>query len=276
MNLKNKVVLIPGASRPIGRAVAVKFAQEGAKLVVPVFEDWPESTIEMENIFSSSGYTFLMISCDLRVAADVANLVSRIEKEYGELHFLINNIERGGMPIVHGSYDHEHNRDQWELEINTTLKAKWNLFHFSQPLLKRSGQGAVTNISSIAALTGRSGPVSLIFNDGYSAANRGIASLTETWAREAAPAIRVNEVMLGLIRNRHAEHTRGWSLLSESQRQNLINHTLLERTGTPQEVADLIYFITVEASYMTGSIIRYDGGYCLGGESVLSIPAGDL
>ncbi|MBT8363006.1 MAG: SDR family NAD(P)-dependent oxidoreductase, partial [Deltaproteobacteria bacterium] len=179
MKLKNKVVLVPGASRPIGRAVAVKFAQEGAKLVVPVFEDWPESTIEMENIFSSSGYTFLRQSCDLTVAADVANLVSRIEEEYGALHYLINNIERGGMPIVHGSYDHEHNRDQWELEINTTLKAKWNLFHFSQPLLKRSGQGAVTNISSIAALTGRSGPVSLVFNDGYSAANRGIASLTE-------------------------------------------------------------------------------------------------
>ncbi|NNK93042.1 MAG: SDR family oxidoreductase, partial [Desulfobacterales bacterium] len=72
------------------------------------------------------------------------------------------------------------------------------------------------------------------------------------------------------------EHTRGWSLLSESQRQNLISHTLLERSGTPQEIADLVYFITVEASYMTGSVIRCDGGYCLGGESVLPIPAGDL
>jgi 3-oxoacyl-[acyl-carrier protein] reductase len=276
MDIKNNVVLVPGASRPVGRAIAVKFAQEGAHLVLPIFSDWPESAMEMEKTFSLSGYNFLIDSCDLRIAADVAGLVSKIEKKYGALHYVINNIERGGMPIVHGSYDQEHNRDQWDRELNTTLKAKWNIFHYSLPLLKKSGHGAVTNISSIAALTGRSGPASLLFSDGYSAANRGIASFTKTWSREAAPGIRVNEVMLGLIQNRHGEDTRGWSLMLESQQQSLINHTLLKRTGTPQEVADLVYFITVKATYLTGSTVRCDGGYCLGGESVLPMPTGDV
>ncbi|MBE0582681.1 MAG: SDR family oxidoreductase [Desulfofustis sp.] len=268
------MVLIPGASRPVGRAIARRFGAAGAALVLPVYDDWPESTAAMEQEFTASGYRFRLYPCDLTNAADTAALVDSISTDFGGLHHLINNIERGGMPIVHGSYETEQNCGQWQLEFETTLRAKWFLFRRSLPLLAASGFGSVVNISSIAAIVGRSGPASLLFNDGYSAANRGIASFTEQWAKEAAPRVRVNEVMLGLVRGRHGEETRGWQALTEQQRQALVGHTLLQRTGTPEEIAELVCFVAVQAGFVTGSIIRADGGYCLGGEPVAPLPPG--
>jgi 3-oxoacyl-[acyl-carrier protein] reductase len=201
--------------------------------------------------------------------------MEQVKARFRNLDYLVNNIERGGMPIVHGSYEHEHNRNQWELELDTTLRAKWNLFRCTLPLM-RDGGGAVVNISSIAGICGRSGPAACFFNDGYSAANRAIQGLTENWAREAAPNIRVNELMLGLINSRHGENTRGWAALSDRQRQELLEHTLLNRLGKPQEVADAVYFLAVDATFITGSTIRMDGGYILGGDAVPPLPPGIL
>jgi len=188
----------------------------------------------------------------------------------------VNNIERGGMPVVHGSYDHPHNTEQWDLEISTTLKAKWLLFHHCLPLLLESGEAAVVNISSIAGIGGRSGAAAPFFNDAYSAANRAISSFTETWAREAAPTVRVNELMLGLIRHRHGEETRGWGELSTEEKEAVHSQCLLERTGTPEEVADAALFLIRDARYITGTILKMDGGMTLGGQLVPPMPKGIL
>jgi 3-oxoacyl-[acyl-carrier protein] reductase len=128
----------------------------------------------------------------------------------------------------------------------------------------------------MAALVGRSGPAGPLFNDGYAAANRGVAALTETWARLGAPTVRVNELMLGLIDGRHGPGTRGWELLTEGQRQALLDHTLLGRTGTPEEVARAVLFLLRDADYLTGTVIRMDGGYVLGGEAAAEMPKGVL
>jgi 3-oxoacyl-[acyl-carrier protein] reductase len=134
----------------------------------------------------------------------------------------------------------------------------------------------VVNLSSIAGLVGRSGPVSLIFNDGYAAANRAVGLLTESWARVAAPEVRVNEIMLGLVATRHAAQTRGWGLLEPDQKQALLDHTLLGRTGTIEDVVKAVRFIIEDALFMSGSVVRLDGGYVLGGEKVAPMPAGVL
>jgi 3-oxoacyl-[acyl-carrier protein] reductase len=275
MQLQGKTVIVPGSSRPVGRAIARRFAKEGANLVLPYF-DWPESTEEMKEEFNSLNIPYLAMPVDLRNPDHVKGMAASILDTFGALHILINNVERGGMPVVHGSYDHEHNQEQWDLEFSTTLKAKWLLFHTCLPLLKKSAQGAVVNVSSIAGITGRSGPAAFIFNDGYSAANRAISSFTETWAREGAPTIRVNELMLGLIRNRHGEETRGWTALTEEERNSLHHHTLLGRSGTPVEVADAVFFLAHQAKYMTGSVLRMDGGYYLGGDRTSPLPPGIL
>lgn len=275
MSLKGKTVLIPGASRPIGRAIAKQFARSGATIIAPVF-DWPESIEEMVDEFKVKNYDFHTMEADLREPEDVKKIIELIVEKTGRLDYLINNIERGGMPVVHGSYDHPHNKGQWELEIDTTLKAKWLLFRHCKELLLQSGDGAVVNISSIAGITGRAGAAAVFFNDGYSAANRAVDFLTETWARETAPNIRVNGIVLGLIANRHGENTRGWSALSDQQKEDIYSGILLQRTGKPDEVADLVYFLAVSARYMTGSIIKMDGGYTLGATPVPPMPPGIL
>lgn len=273
--MKTKTAIIPGASRPIGRAIARQLAQRNINLVLPCY-DWPESIQELKDEAKSFSSKCVFPQVNLQEKKEVKALMTMVKKEFGSVNYLVNNIERGGMPIVHGSYDNEQNSQQWELEINTTMKAKWLLFHHCHPLLKKGGTGAVVNISSISAITGRSGPAALFFNDGYSAANRAISAFTQTWAREMGSSFRVNELMLGFCQSRHGENTRGWEALSNKEKEGLINHTLLERTCTPEEVAKSVCFLLFDATYMTGSTICMDGGYLLGGDKVPDYPDGIL
>jgi len=266
---KNALVL--GASRGVGRAVARRLAAEGMRLCLPWLEDWPESAKEMAAEFSGH----LVLRADLREPESVAAMAGRIAAEFGCLHVLVNNIERGGMPVVHGSYSRPVNSGQWRLEMETTLHAKWLVFEHCLPLLRQAGQAAAVNISSVAAVTGRSGPAGLLFSDGYAAACRGVASLTETWARLGAPSVRVNELMLGLIDSRHGPGTRGWELLTEAEREALLAHTLLRRTGRPEEVAEAALFL-LNAAYLTGTTLRIDGGFVLGGAELQEMPPGVL
>jgi 3-oxoacyl-[acyl-carrier protein] reductase len=275
MQLKGKIAVIPGASRPIGRAIAKSFAEAGATLILPVF-DWPESIVSLQEEFQSASFDFLIIHADLRKKEQVSRLAGDVRQRYGFIDFLINNIERGGMPVIHGSYDLPVNSEQWDLEFATTVTAKWLLYHHFFPLLKMRQGGAVVNISSIAGNIGRSGPAAPFFSDGYSAANRAISSFTESWAKEAGPSIRVNQLSLGFIQHRHGEGTLGWSKLSESEKASLRNTIVLGRTGLPEEVARAVYFLAVEASYCTGATLRIDGGYVLGSAPVPTISAGCL
>jgi len=275
MIIAGKKGLVLGASRGIGLAIARTLASNGVRLALPWF-DWPESAMAMEKEFGDQDGTHLTMQVDLREPKEVTLLMARISEHLGGLDILVNNIERGGMPILHGGYQREVNCEQWQVEMETTLHAKWLVFEQSLPLLRQSREAVVVNLSSIAGLVGRSGPAGLLFNDGYAAANRGVSSLTETWARIGAPSIRVNEIMLGLIDSRHGPGTRGWQLLTEEQQQALIAHTLLQRTGTPEEVAQTVLFLVRDADFLTGTVLRMDGGYVLGGEGAPSMPRGVL
>lgn len=269
MTLSGKTALVLGAVKGIGREVGRALAEDGVRLALTHF-DWEESLPEMRAVFAKSGADHEIHRIDLRDTDAIPALMERIIDRFGRLDILINNIERGGWPVVHGPYT----RDQWDLEMATTLRAKQWVFQAALPHLKASGDGAAIHFSSIAGLVGRSGPASLVFNDGYAAANRGIAALTETWARVGAPEVRVNEIMLGLFETRHAEKTRGWGLLTKEQREALVDHTLLGRTGKLDDVVRAVRFLLKDAPYMTGSVLRLDGGYVLGGEPPLPMPPG--
>jgi 3-oxoacyl-[acyl-carrier protein] reductase len=275
MKIQGKIALVAGGTRGIGLAIASALAAEGARLVIPT-HDWPRDVRSVEEKFSGGPAGHICVKADLRDHRDVGDLVEIVGKTFGCLHILVNNIERGGMPIVHGSYDRPVNSEQWQLEMDTTLLAKRHLFENCLPLLKKAEEAVVVNISSIAGIVGRSGPAGLIFSDGYSAANRAVSSLTATWARIGAPGVRVNEIMLGLIDTRHGEKTRGWSSLEEQQRKSLLEHTLLGRTGKPAEVAGAVLFLIRDAGYMTGSVLLLDGGYVLGGDKVPAMPPGEI
>lgn len=271
MNLKDKVALVLGAVKGIGKGIGLALADAGAGVALNYF-DWPESLPDLKRDVAATGAPHLILRTNLLETEKIQDLVRKVVDHFGRLDILINNIERGGWPVVHGSYDQQ----QWDLELETTLRAKRWIFEAALPHLKATGNGVVINLSSVAGIVGRSGPAGCIFNEGYSTANRGISLLTETWARIGAPEVRVNEIMLGLIETRHGKDTRGWDLLSKDQKQALLDHTLLERTGRIDDVVKAVLFIIRDAPFMTGSVLRLDGGYVLGGEKVAPLPPGVL
>jgi 3-oxoacyl-[acyl-carrier protein] reductase len=269
MNLEDRSVLVLGAVKGVGKAIALALAGAGAR-VSAVWCDWEEALPELERDLAASGAAYQVLRADLRDQAEARSVVAAAVARFGGLSVLIANIERGGWPVVHGPYTEA----QWDLELATTLRAKHWVFNAALPSLKRSGDGAVINLSSIAGIVGRCGPAAPLFNDGYAAASRAVSALTETWARVGAPEVRVNELMLGLVETRHGPGTRGWGLLSAAEKRAIIDHTLLRRIGTCQEVAAAVMFMLRDASFMTGSVLRLDGGFVLGGEPVPPLPPG--
>ena len=271
MELNGKVALVLGAIKGLGKGIGLALAQRGVKVVLNYF-DWEEELEGLRKEFAATGREHLILQTNLLDVEKIPHLVGRVIDQYGRLDILVNNIERGGWPVVHGPYVPE----QWDLEMATTLRAKRWVFESALPHLKATGDGVALNLSSIAAVVGRSGPAGVVFNEAYSAANRGIALLTETWARMGAPEVRVNEIMLGFVETRHAQNTRGWGLLTEAQKRALLDHTLLQRTGTIEDVVKTVLFAITDAPFMTGSVLRLDGGYVLGGDRVGEMPPGDL
>ncbi len=271
MELQNKVALVLGAIKGIGKGIALSLANAGVKVALNYF-DWKEALAALKKDLAATGCDHLILKTDLLETEAIPAMIQKVIDRFGRLDILINNIERGGWPAVHGPY----NRPQWDLEMETTLRAKRWVFDAALPHLKASGDAVVINFSSIAGIVGRSGPAGLVFNDGYAAANRGVSLLTETWARMGAPQVRVNEIMLGFFETRHAQKTRGWGLLTAAQKKALRDHTLLGRTGSIEDAVKAVNFIIKDAPFMTGSVLRLDGGYVLGGERVDKMPAGIL
>ena len=271
MDLNGKVALVLGAIKGIGKGIALSLADAGVKVAANYF-DWAEELEALKADLADTGREHLILKTNLLEAEAIPSMIQEIIDRFGRLDILINNIERGGWPVVHGPY----NQQQWDLEMETTLRAKRWVFEAAMPHLKATGDGVVINLSSIAGIVGRSGPARLIFNDGYAAANRGVSLLTETWARIAAPEVRVNEIMLGFFETRHGEKTRGWELLTAEQKKDLLDHTPLNRTGTIEEIVRAVLYIIKDASFMTGSVLRLDGGYVLGGKETGKMPKGVL
>ncbi|MBI9074513.1 MAG: SDR family oxidoreductase [Desulfatibacillum sp.] len=269
MNTPRQTALVLGGIKGIGKALALDLATRGMAVAVNYF-DWEDSLPDLERDLKAAGAPYLILKNNLQESETIPTMVREVTEHFGRLDILVNNIERGGWPVVHGQYT----EDQWDLEMATTLRAKRWAFEAALPHLKESGNGLVINISSIAGIVGRSGPAGLVFNDGYAAANRAVSSLTETWARMGAPKVRVNEIMLGLFETRHGPGARGWEILGQDQRQAILDHTLLGRTGTMDDVVKALRFLIHDAPFMTGSVIRLDGGYVLGGDPVPDLPQG--
>jgi 3-oxoacyl-[acyl-carrier protein] reductase len=271
MEINGRVALVLGAIKGIGKGIGLGLARLGANVVFNYF-DWEESLDELKSDLSSVGSDILITRTDLLNTGQIDGLIGQVIDRFGRLDILINNIERGGWPVVHGPYT----REQWDMEMATTLRAKMWVFNAALPYLKSGEDGVVINLSSIAGMVGRSGPAAYVFNEGYAAASRGVSLLTETWARIGAPRVRVNEIMLGMVETRHGDQTRGWGLLTDPQKQAILDHTLVGRLGRVEDVVRAVLFVIRDAPFMTGSVLRLDGGYVIGGEPVAPMPEGVL
>jgi 3-oxoacyl-[acyl-carrier protein] reductase len=271
MEIKGRVALVLGAIKGIGKGIGLELAGLGARVAFNYF-DWEESLDGLKTDLAPFGSDVLNTRTDMLDTGSMDGLIQKVIDRFGRLDILINNIERGGWPVVHGPYT----REQWDMEMATTLRAKMWVFNAALPYLKLCRNSVVINLSSIAGIVGRSGPAAYVFNEGYAAASRGISLLTETWARIGAPQVRVNEIMLGMVETRHGDRTRGWGLLTDPQKQAILDHTLVGRMGSIDDVVRAILFVIRDAPFMTGSILRLDGGYVLGGDTVASMPEGVL
>jgi len=271
MEIKGRVALVLGAIKGIGKGIGLELARLGARVAFNYF-DWEESLDGLKTDLAPFGPDVLITRTDMLDTGSMDGLIQKIIDRYGRLDILINNIERGGWPVVHGPYT----REQWDLEMATTLRAKMWVFNAALPYLKSSQNSVVVNFSSIAGIVGRSGPAAYVFNEGYAAASRGVSLLTETWARIGAPQVRVNEIMLGMVETRHGDNTRGWGLLTARQQQAILDHTLVGRMGKIEDVVKAVLFVVRDAPFMTGGTLRLDGGYVLGGEAVAPMPEGVL
>ena len=271
MEIKGSVALVLGAIKGIGKGIGLELARLGARVVFNYF-DWEESLEELLTDIAPFGPDVLITRTNMLDTGSIDGLIQKVIDQFGRLDILINNIERGGWPVVHGTYTPE----QWDMEMATTLRAKMWVFNAALPYLKSNQDSVVINLSSIAGIMGRSGPAAYIFNEAYAAANRGVSLMTETWARIGAPQLRVNEIMLGMVETRHGDKTRGWGLLSAQQQQAILDHTLVGRMGEIEDVVKAVLFVVRDAPFMTGSILRLDGGYVLGGEAVAPMPKGVL
>lgn len=271
MEIEGSVALVLGAIKGIGKSIGLEFLRLGAKVVFNYF-DWEESLTALQGDVAPFGSNALIVRTDLLDIQSIQPLIKKVADHFGRIDILINNIERGGWPVVHGPYTPE----QWDLEMATTLRAKMWVFNAALPYLKSGQNSVVINFSSIAGIVGRSGPAADVFNEGYAAASRGVSLLTETWARIGAPEVRVNEIMLGMVETRHGDKTRGWGLLTARQQQAIVGHTLVGRMGEIEDVVKAVLFVVRDAPFMTGSILRLDGGYVLGGEAVAPMPEGVL
>lgn len=269
MEMQGGRALVLGGVKGVGKAIALDLARSGAKVAV-IWHDWESFLPALERDLKAVTDDFLILRADLRETAKIAETVDSVARRFGGLNVLVNNIERGGWPAVHGPYTEE----QWDLEFATTLRAKRWAFEAALPHLRKSENACVVNVSSIAGIVGRSGPAAPVFAEGYSSANAGISVLTRTWARMGAPEVRVNEIMLGFFDTRHGPETRGWDILTEDERRAILDHTLLNRTGGLDDVTGAVRFLVNDAPFMTGGTLVLDGGYILGGERTLPVPKG--
>jgi 3-oxoacyl-[acyl-carrier protein] reductase len=258
MRLEGTVALVTGSSKGIGKAIALTLAQQGVRVVLS-YHDRESHAQQTREEFARAGFDYLLVQSNLVHPDNAERLVQQTVEHFGQLDILVNNLERGGWPIIHGDL----HPAQWDLEVNTTLKSKFLCYRAAQPYLRQRPQGCVLNIASIAAHTGRRQLYGQIFADAYAAASAGIITLTQNWAREMAPQVRVNCLMLGLIETRHGPHTLGWRTLPEATRTAIVQQTPLQRLGTLDDVATAALFLIRDAAFMTGQTLVLDGGISL-------------
>lgn len=244
MVLKDKIVVITGSSSGIGRTTAVRFAKEGAKVVINyhVNQEGGKSTLQEVQKYSEG----LLIKADVSKPEEVKKLFEEVEKKFGTVHILINNaaIPNDKVPYLEASYE-----DIVEL-VHTDLIGPMICSQVAVKYMQKQGFGKIINTSSIrgAEYGGRSVV--------YAASKSGINSFSKTLAKMVSPNIQVNAVAPGFVK------TRNYDNMTKEQTDTFIEQTYLKRWVTEEEIADAFIFLAKNDA-MTGQVIYVDAGFTL-------------
>jgi len=237
--MKDKVVLITGASGGIGRAIAKKFAEAQAKValndIAPAEEALKSFCQEID------GRYFL---ADVSKFEEVEKMVENIQKEFGKLDILVNNAG-----ITQDRTLAKMTKEEWQKVIDIDLTGVFNCSKASLPLLI-ANQGKIVNISSLVGLRGNFGQTN------YAAAKAGIIGFTKALCKEVGRfGVTVNAIAPGFIETRLTEN------LPPELKETIKKFTPLGRFGKPEEVASLVFFLaSEEADFITGTVVNIDGG----------------
>lgn len=246
MLLKDKVAVVSGAGSGIGRAIAEAYAKEGAKVVVTdINEAHGQQTV---NTITSAGGEAFFVHADSSKAEDNKNLVAAIVQKYGRLDIACNNAGIGGPAAPTGEYPVEG----WDKVIAVNLSGVFYACRYQLEQMEKNGGGSIVNIASIH------GTVAAPMSPAYTASKHGVVGLTKNIAAEYGQKnIRCNAVGPGYIATPLLDDN-----LTDDMKKAIAAKASMNRLGTPQEVADLVVFLSSDkSSFTTGSYFITDGGY---------------
>ena len=242
-DLKDKVAVVTGASRGIGRGIALRLAAEGAKVVVTATT--LEGAQKTAEAIQQNGGEALPVQVNVADAESVANLFKTVLDQYGRVDILVNNagITRDNL-LVRMSHE------EWQAVLDVNLTGVFNCIKAVTRTMMKQRAGKIINISSVVGEIGNAGQAN------YSAAKAGIIGLTKSVAKELASRnIQVNCVAPGYIQTDMTEQ------IPESAREQLLNAIPAGRMGTPEDVAALVVFLaSSDSDYITGQVMNVDGG----------------
>jgi 3-oxoacyl-[acyl-carrier protein] reductase len=242
--LKGKVALVTGASRGIGKAIALELAKNGAKVAVN-YAGNEEKAKEVVAEIIALGSEAIAIKADVASSEETANMVKETIARFGSLEILVNNagITRDGLIM-------RMKEDDWDQVINTNLKGVFNCSKAVTRQMMKQRYGRIVNISSVVGVLGNAGQAN------YVAAKAGVIGLTKSLARELANRnITVNAVAPGFIETDMTDD------LSEEIKQELKKQIPLGKLGSARDISRVVRFlVTEDADYMTGQTLNVDGG----------------
>lgn len=243
--MHRKTILITGASRGIGRAIALRFAAAGYNLAVCCLHHTAMLESLRQEVTGQYNTDCLTFTGDMGDYQTVCRLFEQIKNRFGHLDVLVNNA---GISFIGLLTD--MTPEDWQRIVNTNLTTVFNCSKLAVSQMVRNQAGKIINISSVWGCCGASCEVA------YSATKGGINAFTQALAKELAPSnIQVNAIACGAI------ETEMNAFLTPEDRQALTDEIPAGRFGTPEEVADLALSLAEGHAYLTGQIIRLDGGW---------------
>ncbi len=247
MKLKDKVALVTGASRGVGRSIALAYAKEGARVVVNYTSN-EKAAQEVVDVIAAMGSEAIAVKADVASKAEVDRLFAAGMEKFGRLDILVNNagFTRPAMML-------KMTEDQWDQVVDIHLKGAFLCAQAAGNLMKDQNSGKIINVMSVAGLVGTVGQIN------YSAAKGGILSMTKSIARELARYnICSNVISLGIVATDMTEKIRTDEKLAEIY----MNRILLKRFAEAEDISPAFVFLASDdASYITGQLLCVDGGY---------------